>query len=97
MLERIKNAVTLINPNIPADAREDAVKQIQRINSPDLIVNNEKFHRMLTEGINVTYQKNGNSRGDLVWLIDFNEPQNNDFVVLNQYTNAWSIIQTSEI
>ncbi len=41
---------------------------------------------MLTEGIKVSYQKDGNSRGDLVWLIDFNEPENNDFVVANQFT-----------
>ncbi len=41
---------------------------------------------MLTEGIKVSYQKDGSSRGDLVWLIDFNSPENNDFLVLNQYT-----------
>jgi len=86
LLEKIKYAVFRINPTIPVDAQEDAIKQILRLNSPDLIANNETFHRMLTEGINVTYQKDENSRGDLVWLIDFNEPENNDFVVLNQYT-----------
>jgi hypothetical protein len=42
-----------------ADAREDAIKQIQRLNSPELIANNEAFHRMLTEGIKVTYHKDG--------------------------------------
>lgn len=34
----------------------------------------------------VSYQKDGNCRGDLVWLVDFSSPENNDFVVLNQYT-----------
>jgi type I restriction enzyme R subunit len=86
LLEKLKNAVSRINPSIPAEAREDAIKQIERLNSPELITNNETFHRMLTEGIKVTYQKDGNSRGDLVWLIDFIEPENNDFIVLNQYT-----------
>ena len=86
LLEKLRNAVARINPTIPADVREDAIKQIQRINSPELISNNETFHRMLTEGIKVTYQKDGNSRGNLVWLIDFNDPENNDFVVLNQFT-----------
>ena len=84
--KRLKTAVARINPTIPADAQEDAIKQIMRLNSPELITNNETFHRMLTEGINVTYQKNGETRGDLVWLIDFNDPENNDFIVLNQYT-----------
>ena len=46
---------------------------------------------MLTEGINVTYQKNGNSRGDLVWLIDFKNPDNNDFIVANQFTISLNI------
>jgi len=86
LLENLNTAVGRINHGIGQEAREDAIKQILRLNSPDLLTNNESFHRLLTEGIKVTYQKDGNSRGDLVWLIDFNEPENNDFLVLNQYT-----------
>jgi type I restriction enzyme R subunit len=86
LLQKLRNAVGRINPAIPADAREDAIKQIQRLNSPELIANNEAFHQMLTEGIKVTYQKDGQSRGDLVWLIDFDEPERNDFAVVNQFT-----------
>lgn len=41
---------------------------------------------MLTEGVNVTYQKDGNQRGDKVKLIDFDEVDNNEFNVINQYT-----------
>lgn len=41
---------------------------------------------MLTEGIKVSYRKGGESRGDLVWLIDFNDPEKNDFTVINQMT-----------
>jgi type I restriction enzyme, R subunit len=73
LLEKLRDAVVRINPDIPAEAREDAIKQLQRINSPELISNNETFHRMLTEGIKVTYQKGSDTRGDLVWLIDFND------------------------
>ena len=86
LLDRLRNAVNNINTIIPIEAREDAIKQIQRLNSPELIANNEALHRMLTEGIKVSYQKNGNSRGDLVWLIDFKNPGNNDFMVANQFT-----------
>ncbi|MBL7083405.1 MAG: type I restriction endonuclease subunit R [Candidatus Aminicenantes bacterium] len=86
LTERLQTAVGRINPSIPTDIREDAIKQIQRLNSPELIANNEAFHRMLTEGIKVSYQKDGNSRGDLVWLIDFKNPENNDFIVANQFT-----------
>lgn len=86
LIDKLKSAVTRINHTVPADAREDAIKQIQRLISPELIANNEAFHRLLTEGIKVTYQKDGQTRGDLVWLVDFHEPENNDFVVLNQFT-----------
>lgn len=86
LIDRLRSAVARINPTIPADAREDAIKQLGRINSPELIANNETFHRILTQGINVTYQKDGDSRGDLVWLIDFYDPENNDFLVVNQFT-----------
>ena len=86
LLERLRTAVGRINPKVPADIREDAIKQIQRIGYPELIANNEAFHRLLTEGIKVTFQKNGHSRGDLVWLVDFKNPENNDFLVANQFT-----------
>ncbi len=86
LLERLRKAVGRINPKIPADARDDAIKQIQRLNSPELIANNEAFHRMLTEGIKVSYQKDGADRGDLVWLVDFSNPGNNEFLVANQFT-----------
>lgn len=86
LMDRLKSAVARINHAVPADAREDAIKQIERLSSPELIANNEAFHRLLTEGIKVSYQKDGQSRGDLVWLVDFHNPENNDFVVLNQFT-----------
>ncbi len=86
LLERLQKAVGRINPKIPVDVRLDAIKEIQRLSSPELIANNEAFHRMLTEGINVSVQKNGNDRGDLVWLVDFNQPENNEFIITNQFT-----------
>ena len=86
LIDRIQDAVGRINLKVPVEARQDALKQIQRLNSPELITNNESFHRMLTEGISVSYQQDGRDRGDLVWLIDFKRPENNDFLVVNQFT-----------
>jgi len=86
LLERLRAAVRRINPHIPAAAQEEAVKQVARIASLELLVNNEVFHRMLTEGVKVDYQQDGNTRGDLVWLVDFTNPANNDLLVVNQYT-----------
>lgn len=96
LTERLQNSIRRINPKVPIDSQEEALKEIQRINSPELIANNESFHRMLTEGINVSYQKDlpasagqaggTETRGDLVWLIDFENPENNEFIVVNQFT-----------
>ncbi|TVR81096.1 MAG: DUF559 domain-containing protein, partial [Chitinophagaceae bacterium] len=83
---RMTEAVQRINPTVPVEAQEEAIKEMQRIHSPELLTNNESFHRMLTGGKKVSYQKDGNQRGDLVWFIDFNTPENNDFVVANQFT-----------
>ena len=86
LLNTLSDILPTLNPTLPPDALEDALKQLLRLNSPELIANNESFHRMLTEGITVNYQKNGVKRGDLAWLVDFQNPANNDFQVINQFT-----------
>jgi type I restriction enzyme R subunit len=83
---RLGAAIARLNPTVPPAARLDALRQLQRLNAPDLIANNEAFHRLLTEGIPVTSQQDGHPRGDLVWLVDFAQPQNNDYLVVNQFT-----------
>lgn len=86
LTERLRTAVRRINPSIPASAQQEAIKEVDRIHSPELLANNETFHRLLTEGVKVSYQQDGNDRGGLVWLIDFANPENNEFVVANQFT-----------
>lgn len=84
--ESLRKAVRRINHELPAAVCEDAVNEVLRIASPDLLANNEQFHRMLTEGISVSVHRDGAERGELVWLIDFDNPLNNEFTVVNQYT-----------
>ncbi len=86
LLSRLRNAVSRINPGMPKTKQDEAIKSIQRISSPDLLTNNEEFHRFLTEGVNVSRQIEGNERGDYVWLVDFQNPDNNEFLVANQFT-----------
>jgi len=86
LTERLAAAMKRINPTLPDAVLQDALRQVERVHSPDLLTNNESFHRMLTEGVKVNYQKDGNNRGDLVWLIDFENLANNEFVVANQFT-----------
>ncbi|MBC5796610.1 type I restriction endonuclease subunit R [Sphaerospermopsis sp. LEGE 00249] len=83
---RLTHAINTINPHIPLEAREQAQRIITTISSPDLINNNETFHKYLTEGIDIEYQLDGITRGDKVWLIDFQNPENNEFLAVNQFT-----------
>ena len=84
--ERLQSALRRINSSISLDSQAEALKEIERINSPELLVNNEHFHRLLTEGVPVSTSVDGDERGDRVWLIDFDQPENNEFVVANQFT-----------
>ena len=86
LVGRLEKALSRINPTIPPAQLQTALKEVQRIHSPDLLTNNETFHRLLTEGVTVSHQQDGNERGSLVSLIDFANPENNDFAVVNQFT-----------
>lgn len=83
---RLQEAIARNNPEIPFEAQQEALKTIERIVSPELMVNNQKFHELLTEGIPVVYRKDGVERGDRVWLVNFDNPAQNDFLVVNQFT-----------
>ena len=83
---RLAQALKRINPKLSPAMLQDALKEVQRISSPELLANNEAFHRLLTEGVKVSRQQDGNQRGNLAWLIDFDQPENNEFVVANQFT-----------
>ncbi|MBD2151646.1 type I restriction endonuclease subunit R [Pseudanabaena sp. FACHB-1277] len=83
---RLQQAIYRLNPTIPADALNQAQREIFNIASSDLLNNNEIFHKYLTEGITVEYQKNGETRGEPVNLIDWHNIDNNEFLVVNQFT-----------
>jgi type I restriction enzyme, R subunit len=83
---RLQKAIDLLNPGIPADAREYAYKQVLNLSTQNLVENNEQFHTKLTEGVNVEYLKDGHTRGAEIKLVDFENPRNNDLVVANQFT-----------
>ena len=84
--DKLEKAVKRLNPSLPCSVQDEAVKTVLRISSPDILVNNEEFHRLLTEGVPVSVFKDGVERGERVWLVDFNDPWNNEFTVINQFT-----------
>jgi type I restriction enzyme R subunit len=83
---RLRTAIQRLNPDMPADAREQALRAVQRINSPELLANNEAFHQFLIEKVKIPYQQDGYERSYEVALIDFANPLENEFLVVNQYT-----------
>jgi type I restriction enzyme R subunit len=85
--KRMHTAIDRINPHIPAEARAEAFKKALRTPSLSLIDSNEAFHHMLTEGIDVKFSVgDGKSRTDKVWLVDFDHPEQNEFLAVNQLT-----------
>lgn len=85
---RVRDALFRINRDIPRDALEDAFRQIITFNSPSLVENNHYFHKLLKEGIEVSFKENGHDRTKTAYLVDF-DPDNkerNDFLVVNQFT-----------
>jgi type I restriction enzyme R subunit len=82
-------AVERLNPNIPPDARELAIRQLSISETPSLVEENRRIHRLITEGVDVEFGiGDGEVKGDKLWLIDFDHPENNDFWVTNQFTVA---------
>ena len=86
LVERLRKAVSVINPHIPQEAQEQAIQKVLRIYSPDLLHNNETFHQLLVEKVKIPYQQDGYERSYEVALIDFDNIENNQFLVVNQYT-----------
>jgi type I restriction enzyme R subunit len=83
---RLHTAISKLNPNVPYEAQEEAVKKVLRTESPNLYQNNYQVHKYLTDGVDVEYRKGDRIVGDKVWLIDYDNPTNNEFLVVNQFT-----------
>ncbi|MBS1578055.1 MAG: type I restriction endonuclease subunit R [Bacteroidetes bacterium] len=86
LINRLRKSVSALNPTIPHYAQEQAIQKVLRIYSPELLHNNEEFHRLLVEKVKIPYQQDGFERSYEVALIDFENPQNNEFLCVNQYT-----------
>ncbi|MCV5132022.1 type I restriction endonuclease, partial [Escherichia coli] len=74
------------NPHLPTDVFEQVISRITRAESPDLIASNKAFHHWLLEGVPVQYRRDEELIHDHALLVDFSQPQNNRFMVVNQMT-----------
>ena len=84
---RLRDALAELNPALPLDALDDAFRKLTRPEGSTLEARNREFHRMLVNGVEIEYRESeGQVRGDLVQVIDFDEPANNDLLAVNQFT-----------
>ena len=86
---RVRDALTLLNPALPAEALEDAYRKLMRSDAPSLVERNRALHRMLVDGVTVEYRrKDGSIAGAQARIIDFDTTDNNDWLAVNQFTVA---------
>lgn len=86
--QRVRDALYRINHDLPSEALDEAYRQIITFNSPMLEENNRYFHKLLVEGIEVSYKDNGEIRSKRAYIVDFDDKDgsNNEFLVVNQFT-----------
>jgi type I restriction enzyme R subunit len=84
---RVRSAIRRLNPAIPEEAREEALRKVMRVGTPSLAQTNRAFHRMLRDGVPVEYPRSdGSIAGDHVRLVDFGDVRANDWLAVNQFT-----------
>ena len=84
---RLRDALAALNPGLPVDALEDAYRKLTRPEGATVEARNRSFHGMVVNGVEIEYRDAGGAvRGDLVRVIDFDEPAGNDWLAVNQFT-----------
>lgn len=83
---RLREAIAKLNPDIPATSRDDALRLVLNPNVPGLLNANRQLYRWLVDGVPVEFQKDGNTRGARVRLVDFEHVDSNDWMAVNQFT-----------
>ncbi|MFA5856685.1 MAG: type I restriction endonuclease subunit R [Candidatus Pacearchaeota archaeon] len=86
LIDRLRDALERINPKVPKEAIEEAVKKVLRSQTQNLVSDNQQFHNLLVNGVDVEYRKDGRIKGDKVWLFDFENVKKNEFLAVNQFT-----------
>lgn len=84
--DKLMSALTYLNPQTKPESRQQALHRITHLFSGDLVTANEAVHKLLVEGVEVERYENGQTQGEKVKLIDFDFPENNDFIVCNQFS-----------
>ena len=84
--ERLQTALVKLNPSLPLSAIDEAIDKVRKHQHSSLIQNNRAFHQVLLEGVAVEIKTDDGAKGERVKLIDFHNKDNNDFLIVNQFT-----------
>ncbi|MDN5752417.1 MAG: hypothetical protein L0H15_03925 [Nitrosospira sp.] len=83
---RLREAIRRLNPAMPEEAREEALRKVLRVGAPSLAQTNRHFHALLRDGVPVEYRRtDGSIAGDHTRLVDFDDAGNNDWLAVNQF------------
>ena len=83
----VRGTLARLNPNLPAETLDDAFRKLTRPEGSSLEARNRAFHRLAVDGVTVEYRDTGGTiRGAPVRMFDFEQPSNNDWLVVNQFT-----------
>ncbi|NJD69217.1 MAG: type I restriction endonuclease subunit R [candidate division NC10 bacterium] len=87
LAQRLRDALARLNPELPTEALEDAFRKVARLEGPTLEARNRALHRLLVDGVTVEYRRpDGSIAGAQARLIDFDDPDGNDWLAVNQFT-----------
>ena len=86
LVERLRQALARLNPQLTPTAREDAFKQVVDLGIPSLLTANRRLHQLLVAGVPVEVQRQGETLGDFARLIDWSNPTNNEWLAVSQYS-----------
>src|SRR4051812_10813416 len=84
---RLHRALTRLNPALPPTAVGEAYRKLLRVEAPNLLARNRVLHRMLVDGVTIEYTRSdGSIAGAPAQVIDFERPEQNDWLAVNQFT-----------
>ena len=85
LLARLERKIRDLNPDLPEIVYKTAINQVRSLSNPTPIENNREFHQMLLAGVRVPYQDNNQTQYHAIRLVDFENPQNNEFAAIRQF------------
>jgi type I restriction enzyme R subunit len=84
--QRLEDAIARLNPELPADAREAALRAVLRPEAPTLVAENRRLHRLLVDGVPVEYRRGSQTVGVNARLVDWDHPEDNDWLAADEFT-----------